>query len=137
MQYFTMIYGVVETRNARILLTQAGHPSPIYQPKETTATLLGTGGFPVGMLPDITYQEEELYLHPGDRLFFYSDGIPECIGKDGERFSVNRLMALVDRWRDRPLQDVMTGVKQAIEHWRGSDEFEDDITLLALERDAT
>lgn len=33
MQYFTMIYGIVETRDAKLLLTQAGHPSPIYQPR--------------------------------------------------------------------------------------------------------
>ncbi len=135
MQYFTMIYGIVDTRQARLLLTQAGHPSPIYQPKEAKADLLGTGGFPVGMLPDVTYQEEELSLHPGDRLFFYSDGIPECLGKDGERFSVHRLMRLVDEWRDRPLCEVMAGIKQAIERWRGSGEFEDDITMLALERE--
>lgn len=137
MQYFTMIYGVLETRSARILLTQAGHPSPIYQPKEAKAELLGTGGFPVGMLPDTTYQEEELCLYPGDRIFFYSDGIPECIGKDGERFSVNRLIALIDEWRDRPLRDVTADIEQTLRRWRGSDEFEDDITLLAIEKEAT
>lgn len=136
-QYFTMIYGIVETRNARLLLTQAGHPCPIYQPKEAHATLLGTGGFPVGLFPDVEYREEELCLHPGDRLFFYSDGIPECTGKEGERFSVDRLIALVEEWRDRPLRDVVAGIKQAIEHWRGSEEFEDDITLLALEKAET
>ncbi|MBI2884267.1 MAG: SpoIIE family protein phosphatase [Candidatus Methylomirabilis oxyfera] len=135
MQYFTMIYGIVETRDARIVLTQAGHPSPVYQPKEAKAELLGTGGFPVGMLPDTTYGEEELHLHPGDRLFFYSDGIPECTGKNGERFSVDRLMALVDECRDRPLPDVMADIKQAIEHWKGGGEFEDDITMLVLERE--
>lgn len=136
MQYFTMIYGIVETRSARTLLTQAGHPSPIYQPKAAKAELLGTGGFPVGMLPDVAYREEELHLHPGDRLFFYSDGISECSGKNGERFSVNRLIALVDEWRDRPLRDVLAGIKQTIERWRGGEEFEDDITMLALEREA-
>ncbi len=135
MQYFTMIYGIVETRNSRLLLTQAGHPSPIYQPKEAKAKPLGTGGFPVGLLPDVEYREEEVCLHPGDRLFFYSDGIPECTGKEGERFSVDRLIALVDEWRDRPLPDVMAGIKQAIERWRGSEQFEDDITLLALEKE--
>ncbi|MDE2058961.1 MAG: SpoIIE family protein phosphatase [candidate division NC10 bacterium] len=137
MQYFTMVYGIVETRSARTLLTQAGHPSPIYQPREAKAELLGTGGFPVGMLPDVKYGEEELHLHPGDRLFFYSDGIPECTAKNGERFSVDRLIAFLEAWRERPLRDVMAGVKQAIERWRGSDEFEDDITLLALERETT
>ena len=134
MHYFTMVYGIVETRSARMLLTQAGHPSPIYQPRGAKAELLGTGGFPVGMLPDVKYGEQELTLHPGDRLFLYSDGIPECTSKHGEHFSVDRLMALLEEWRDRPLQDVMAGVEQTLGRWRGSDEFEDDITLLALER---
>ena len=134
MHYFTMVYGIVETRSARTLLTQAGHPSPIYQPRGAKAELLGTGGFPVGMLPDVTYGEQDLTLHPGDRLFLYSDGITECSGKNGEHFSVDRLMALLEEWRDRPLRDVVTGIEQQLRHWRSGDEFEDDITLLALER---
>lgn len=134
MQYFTMIYGIIDTHTARLRLTQAGHPSPIYQSKGATARLLGTGGFPVGLWPNAKYYEEQIDLLHGDRLFFYSDGIPECTGKEGGRFSVQRLMTLVDEWRDRPLRDVMASIKQTIERWRGSEEFEDDITILALER---
>ena len=134
MHYFTMVYGVVETRSARMLLTQAGHPSPIYQPRGAKAELLGTGGFPVGMLLDATYGELDLTLQPGDRLFLYSDGIPECTSKHGEHFSVDRLMTLLEEWRDRPLREVMAGMEHTLERWRGSNEFEDDITLLAIER---
>lgn len=134
MHYFTMVYGIVDTRSARTILTQAGHPSPIYQPKRAKAELLGTGGYPVGMLPNVKYGEQDLTLHPGDRLFLYSDGIPECTNKHGEHFSVDRLMALLEEWRDRPLRDVMAGIEQTLGRWRGGDEFEDDITLLALER---
>jgi sigma-B regulation protein RsbU (phosphoserine phosphatase) len=134
MHYFTMVYGVIETRTSRTILTQAGHPSPIYQPKEAKAELLGTGGFPVGMLPDVKYGEQDLTLRPGDRLFLYSDGVTECTGKNGEHFSVSRLVTLLEEWRDRPLQDVMAGVEQTLERWRNGDAFKDDITLLALER---
>lgn len=134
MHYFTMVYGIVETRSARMLLTQAGHPSPIYQPRGAKAELLGTGGFPVGMLLDAKYGELDLTLQPGDRLFLYSDGIPECTSKHGEHFSVDRLMTLLEEWRDRPLREVMAGIEHTLERWRGSNEFEDDITLLALER---
>lgn len=134
MHYFTMVYGIVDTRSARTILTQAGHPSPIYQPKGAKAEMLGTGGFPVGMLPNVKYGEQGLTLHSGDRLFLYSDGITECTGKNGEHFSVNRLMALLEEWRDRPLRDVTAGIEQTLGRWRGGDEFEDDITLLALER---
>jgi sigma-B regulation protein RsbU (phosphoserine phosphatase) len=132
--YFTMIYGVIDIQSARATLTQAGHPSPIYQPKQAKAELLGTGGFPVGLLPDATYEEQDLILHPGDRLFLYSDGITECVGKQGEHFSVDRLMALLEEWRDRPLLDVTAGVEQVLERWKDGDEHEDDITLLALEK---
>lgn len=134
MHYFTMVYGIVDARSARTILTQAGHPSPVYQPKGGRAELLGTGGFPVGMLPDAKYDEQHLTLHPGDRLFLYSDGITECTGKNGELFSRDRLITLLEEWRDRPLQDVTAGIQQTLERWRGSDEFEDDVTLLALER---
>ena len=134
MHYFTMVYGIVETRSARMLLTQAGHPSPIYQPRGAKAELLGTGGFPVGMLRDATYGELDLTIQPGDRLFLYSDGIPECTSKHGEHFSVDRLMTLLEEWRDRPLREVMAGMEHTLERWRGSNEFEDDITFLALER---
>ncbi len=137
MHYFTMVYGIVDARSARTILTQAGHPSPIYQPKGAKAELLGTGGFPVGMLPDVKYGEQDLTLHPGDRLFLYSDGIPECTDQHGEHFSVNRLMTLLEEWRDRPLRDVTAGIEQTLGRWRGSDEFEDDITLLAIEKEAT
>lgn len=134
MRYFTMVYGVVETRSARAILTQAGHPSPIYQPKRAKAELLGSGGLPVGMLPNAQYGDQHFTLYPGDRLFLYSDGITECVGNNGEHFSVTRLMALLEEWRDRPLQEIMAGVEQTLKRWRGSDEFEDDVTLLALER---
>ena len=135
MQYFTMVYGVTDVRDGRTKLVQAGHPSPLYQEKEGKVTLLGTGGFPVGMLPHVEHEEQEFYFGPGDRLFLYCDGITECHnGKSTDQFSVERLVRLVEGWKSLPLKELMKGIEQKLRLWRGSEEFEDDITLLAIER---
>jgi sigma-B regulation protein RsbU (phosphoserine phosphatase) len=105
-QYFTMVYGVMDIKNQRIRITQAGHPSPVYLPametRDPAPQLMGSGGFPVGMLPDMEYEEQEFGFYPGDRLFLYSDGITECSNKKGEQFSVERFVQLLEERRYLP-----------------------------------
>lgn len=134
MQYFTMIYGVIDTVNGQTRITQAGHPNPIFLiKKERKVTFIGSGGFPVGMLPDVDYEEHQISLNRGDRLVLYSDGITECINKNKEQFSEERLMKLLIEGVDLPLQELKNKIEQSLRHWKGGNDFEDDVTLLAME----
>jgi sigma-B regulation protein RsbU (phosphoserine phosphatase) len=133
MQYFTMIYGIIDTREGRTSITQAGHPPPIFLQKGTNASLIGTGGYPVGLLPDLDYEEDELHLKKGDRLILYSDGITECANGTKEQFSVERLMKISEKGQDLTLHELMGDIEQSLRQWKGNDEFEDDITLLGME----
>ncbi len=132
MQYFTMIYGVVNTLDGHTVITLAGHPPPVYLKKGSTATLLGTGGYPVGMFPDLDYEEETVVLNKGDRLFLYSDGITECSNKKKEQFSVERLIRILEKDQDVSKKGLMEQMEMSLREWKGDDEFEDDVTLLAL-----
>ncbi len=134
MQYFTMIYGIIDTRNSKVRITQAGHPSPIVLHKNDKATLIGTGGFPVGMLPSIDYKEEMIELNPGDRLFVYSDGITECTNPNMEQYSEELLVRNLEEWRYLPLRETLSKLEQRLNHWKGNGEFNDDISLLAIEK---
>lgn len=134
LQYFTMVYGITDTRDGRTKLVQAGHPSPIYQEANGRVSLIGTGGFPIGVLRDVEYEEKEFYLHKGDRLFIYSDGITECTNGEMGQFSTERLMKLIEGWRAIPLKELMRGIEQKLRLWRMDEGFDDDITLLAIER---
>ncbi|MGH7791847.1 MAG: PP2C family protein-serine/threonine phosphatase, partial [Thermodesulfobacteriota bacterium] len=69
-----------------------------------------------------------------DRLFLYSDGITECHGSTFERFSTDRLMGLLREWKSIPLKELISGIEQKLRFWRENDEFEDDVTLLGIER---
>jgi sigma-B regulation protein RsbU (phosphoserine phosphatase) len=136
MQYFTMIYGVMNTGSGRIRLVQAGQPPPIHMRRGREPVLVGTGGFPVGLDERATYEEVEAHLQPGERIILYSDGITDCTNGDGKEFSTDRLMGLLKKWQDLPLRGLMERVEESLRRWRGSDELEDDISLLAIERGA-
>jgi len=134
MQYFTMIYGIMNIRNGQVSLVQAGHPPPIYLRRGMKPALIGSGGFPVGLHPKATFEEQELNLNQGERLILYSDGVTDCTNQDGQEFSAERLTDLLQEWQELPLRNLMEKLQNSLREWRGSDEFDDDISLLAIER---
>jgi len=137
MQYFTMIYGVMNIRDGRISLVQAGQPSPVYLRKGGEPVLIGSGGFPVGLNPNATFEELNLCLEPGERIILYSDGITDCTNQDGQAFSTERLVDLLQKGEGSSLRSLIERVEKNLREWRGSDEWEDDISLFAIERSIT
>ena len=131
--YFTMIYGIYEGRSGVVRMCQAGHPLPIYVPARGAAEVVGSGGFPVGLWPDATYQAEELVVEPGDRLYLYSDGISECMNRKDEQFGDARLIDYLESVRERPVGEILRGLDVLIGEWKGRRLLYDDVSMLALE----
>jgi len=94
-EYFTMAYCIVDLRSGLLKLVQAGHPHPLLLRKDGTTEFIGQGGVPVGLVPDISYSQEELHLQAGDRLLLYSDGITEARLENGEMLDDEGLLDLV------------------------------------------
>lgn len=134
-QYFTMVYGVIDARRNIVTLAQAGHPSPLLQ-RGGEVTRIGESGYPVGMLPDLEYEQHEFPFAPGDRLYLYSDGVTECANPEREQFKVERLERCIQAHQADSVEQAVEGVEHELRAWRGTDEFQDDITLLAIERKA-
>jgi len=135
MQHFTMIYGVIDTTAHRLVLSQAGHPSPIFLRRGEKASVVGDGGYPVGMMPDIRYEEEVIELKSGDRLCIYSDGVTDCFSSDQRQFSQEKLVAYLERRRHLPLRQILPDLKATLDQWTGGRDFQDDVTLLAIQRE--
>lgn len=131
--YFTMIYGVIDARDGTTRIVQAGHPAPIHQ-SGSSARLVGTGGYAVGMLPDVEYEELEIRLEQGDRLFVYSDGVVECKNGSAEEFSPGRLLETLCEQRGVPAAQALASLASHLERWSGDQPYRDDMTMLAIER---
>jgi sigma-B regulation protein RsbU (phosphoserine phosphatase) len=68
-------------------------------------------------------------MKAGDILVAYSDGITEPENDFGE-FGEARLMEVVARYRDQPLEVISNQVMLALDAWIGAVEQPDDITLV-------
>lgn len=133
MLYFTMVYGTLNHATGELQFCQAGHPNPIFMPAAAGGSLVGDGGFPVGMFPDVDYESVSLKLDKGDRLILYSDGITECMDSSDTQFGEDGLMKLLDDYREDDMDEALTELSQRLTVWKGDDEFSDDISVLALE----
>ena len=62
----------------------AGHPPPLHLPKAGEKTHLDSGGFAVGWVDGVDYDEASVVLQTGDRLLLYSDGLTETMNANDE-----------------------------------------------------
>jgi sigma-B regulation protein RsbU (phosphoserine phosphatase) len=136
LKYFTMIYGIVDAERNTLVIAQAGHPTPLLVRTSGEVLRLGDTGYPVGMLPNVDYEEFEFPFEPGDRLYLYSDGVTECANGEQAPFGLPRLEGVVGAGGSPSVEASIDSVERALRQWRSSDEFADDVTLLALERRA-
>jgi sigma-B regulation protein RsbU (phosphoserine phosphatase) len=132
-QFFTIQYGVLELDTGLYRFVTAGHPGPAYLPHDDRPRNLVLPGSPIG-LADEPYEEHCLTLRPGDRLWLYSDGIPDATNQQGTCFREDRLLAALEQGRNLPLTDSVGVLLRAVEDWCGDRPPNDDISILAVER---
>lgn len=133
MQYFTMIYGVINSRNGLVTMAQAGHPSPVLLRASGELEKIGSGGFPIGMWPEMEWEEMTVQLSANDRLLIYSDGVTECVNKEGLPYTERTLMEEIVNSKERPVEALLANIEKSLFKWKGDVEFDDDITLLGIE----
>lgn len=93
--YFTMVYADLDYLSGKLRLVQAGHPYPVLQRADGTIEAIGRGGLPVGIFVHAEYEEVQLTLNPGDRLFITSDGLTETENQRGETLGDDGLQAIL------------------------------------------
>lgn len=133
-RFVTALYATFEPGIERLLFANAGHPSPLYVPHEDEAVLLDGAEVPLGVLSDTQYQTREIRFAPGDRIYFYTDGITDQTrAGDSEPFGKGRLARALIQARQDPLPEGVDGLVKAVTDWRGDVPQADDMNVLAIE----
>ncbi len=130
--FVTCLYGVLDLATGSFRFANAGHNLPCVQTPDGAYEARATG-MPLGLLPGMAYEENEIVIGPGQSALLYSDALPEAHGPDGEMYGFPRVVTTVgDRARDGELIDrVMTD----LHGYTGPGWIqEDDITLVTLRR---
>jgi PAS domain S-box-containing protein len=132
-QYFTLVYGAYDGSRGRLRYVVAGHPPPILLPAAGPPAPLPGRGLPIGMFEDSSWEDETVTLAPGDRVYFYTDGVTEAHDDSEVEFGSARLMAELERARALPLREGLDVVADAVRDWSGGGP-KDDVSFLAIER---
>ena len=133
-QYFTIVYGLMNTKTGDFQVAQAGHPSPVVIDAKGKGQLIGDGGFPIGWLPVLDYDEVSHSLEKGGRILLYTDGISECTNTEGEMFGNDRLKEYMEQTAHLPLRASLDGMLVELHKWNNNAPFDDDVSMLAIER---
>jgi phosphoserine phosphatase RsbU/P len=128
-KYATMFLGCYDCKSRVLTYCNAGHLPPLILRATGEVTRLAVNGTVVGLFSGVTYDESTLVMQPGDIFVAYSDGITEPENEFGE-FGEERLAALIQEHRHKPLPRISEIVAGAVADWIGDVEQPDDITIV-------
>lgn len=128
-KYATFFFSLYDEQSGMLTYTNAGHLPPILFRKDKSQ-LLDVNGTVMGAFPLSRYEESALQMESGDLLVCYTDGITEPENAYGEMFGEERLIDVVSRNIDRDEGRIMEQIMDAVHHWTGSPELQDDMTVL-------
>jgi serine phosphatase RsbU (regulator of sigma subunit) len=134
-RFVTLFYAELDPLTGSLAFINAGHNPPLIAHAAGTLEQLGSGGPPLGIMPDFDYREGRTQLQPGDVLVSYSDGVTEQTNPKGEEFGPARLQDVVSQNLDRSAAAIRDKIEAALSAFAQGTPAVDDITLLIVKRE--
>ncbi len=132
--FVTCLYAILDPKTGILLYANAGHGLPICRRLQGLEELRATG-MPLGLLPDMEYEEGTITLEPGDGFLLYSDGLIEAHNPAREMFGAGRIRELVEEHQSG--EGLMDSLLSTLYGFAGDQwEQEDDITVVLMQRSA-
>lgn len=131
--FFTISYLLLNTANGQVRYSNAGHPPPVLVRKNGSLEFLREGGTIIGMGGVTPFAEGEAALSPGDRLYLYSDGIPDYMNAAGKFFGEERFFQKLVDLKETPLDVACEKVIENLYAFGKGSPLQDDVTLLTIE----
>jgi sigma-B regulation protein RsbU (phosphoserine phosphatase) len=91
-RYATVFYGVFDAEKRTLHYVNAEHNPPVVFRRNGSIDWLQAGGAPVGMFPDSNYEEDIVWLDPGDLILACTDGVIEAANQSGEEWGLEGLL---------------------------------------------
>ncbi len=131
--FVTVWIGILEISTGKLIAANAGHEYPAVKRADGRFELLkDKHGLVIGAMEDVRYREYELQLEPGDKLFIYTDGVPEAIDAENRAFDLGRMLAALNRDPEAGPAQLLQQVHDAMDDFVFDAEQFDDITMLGF-----
>ena len=132
--FVTVWMGILDLSTGVLTCTNAGHEYPAVRGSDGVFRIFrDKHGLMLGAMPKVKYRDYELMLSPGDKVFVYTDGVPEANNPNEELYGMNRLETALNCLADKSPEEILSGVREDVDSFvNGAKQF-DDLTMLCLE----
>ena len=132
--FVTAWIGILEISTGKLTAANAGHEYPaVRQPGGRYELLKDKHGFVIGGYRETEYQEYELQLEPGSKIFLYTDGVPEATDADEQLFGNDRMLQALNSKPDLDPENTLKNMRRWVDDFVKDAEQFDDLTMLCLE----
>ena len=136
--FVTIWMGILDLTSGVLVCTNAGHEYPAICGSDGIFRIFrDKHGMMVGAIETAKYRDYEMMLKPGDKIFVYTDGVPEANNAAGEIYGISRLESALNRTAGESPEMILHNIREDVDTFvNGAKQF-DDLTMLCLEYKGT
>lgn len=132
--FVTAWMGILDLKTGNLQFANAGHNPPLIKRENGAFEYLKTrAGFVLAGMEGVRYRAGDLTLSPGDRMFLYTDGVPEATNADNQLYGEERLLSFMNQNTAEEATKILPALKANIDEFVGDAPQFDDITMLMLD----
>ena len=131
--WFTMVYGVLDLETLEFRHVRAGHPEVVHLPHNGQPQTLKCAGQPIGCIDEIQLEEHTVRLDEGDRLFLYSDGVPEAMTPKSDLLGMKQTLEIIELGKAHSIEGSVELLNDVVVRWCAERGTDDDVSILGVE----
>ncbi|MCR5598933.1 MAG: SpoIIE family protein phosphatase [Lachnospiraceae bacterium] len=132
--FVTVWIGIVNMVTGHMRCANAGHEYPVIKRAGGDYEIIkDVHSMPLAAFPGIKAAPYEMQLHNGDRVFVYTDGVPEAINDSDEQYGTERMLDTLNGARNKSITETLPIISESINEFKQNADQFDDITMLGFE----
>ena len=132
--FVTAWLAIIDIKTGEGLAANAGHEHPVLRRADGSFELVVyRHSLALAAMEGISFREHAFRLNPGDRLFVYTDGVPEATGPENELYGTDRMLDSLNRDPDADGEQMLKNLRKDIEVFSSGTEQFDDITMMIFD----
>ena len=132
--FVTAWMGILDLTTGNVQFANAGHNPPLLKRANGSFEYLKTrAGFVLAGMEGVRYRAGEITLNAGDRLFLYTDGVPEATNTGNQLYGEDRLLTFMNQNASTEATKLLPALKANIDDFVGEAPQFDDITMLMFD----
>jgi sigma-B regulation protein RsbU (phosphoserine phosphatase) len=130
-QYVTLLFALWDDEARTLRIANSGAVQPVLC-RGCRSETIQAEGFPLGLFPDVSFDELTVQTEPDDVVVFISDGILDAENAREEMYGQERLTAVLCEFGDRTAAEIAEAILADVTRFQGTRERFDDETIIVL-----